>query len=154
MNKFIAGVVLALLPVLVWADYDPIKIKAGVEQAGEVFQVESWKLSEVGEVWVTGKHTTENGFVLSVGPKDAGIMLFVNTQMEAINSMQRCWTLGYIGLSAITQEKKDKVVDIVLTIMQMPEYKNTISLNNVRFDVEVQEIGGNVMLLCGLEPAQ
>jgi len=141
--------VLLILPMLVSADYDPKKIKAGIDQLDTVFQVQSWRLSEKGGAWIAT--TKLKDVVLSVGKKDAGLIAALTSSVEAAQAMLGCLALGNIGLNPVTEAEREKINQTIIKGTQNRGVSR-MALNGVFLEVEPTEMAGAVFLSCILKP--
>lgn len=151
MSYVLWSLVIALFPLLAWAEYNPEAIKQGITEHKNSFLVESWRKTENGEGWIA--KTTAKGVVLSVGRNNAGIITALQTSDQALAAMARCLMLGAIGMSPSTEAQRGKIGTVIQDAAKSQSMKALV-MNGVKFEVTPQEVGGNVFLSCILSPSQ
>ncbi len=152
MKKALIGVILAiLLPSLSFAAYDPIKMKADIDQTKKMFQIKSWDSTHNGTGWL-GKSKIE-GVVFTVNKIATLMMAAVRTKEQALSAITNCIKIGELGLMPKTKYEHKKINDAVLSATQKQSIEYSFYLNEVVFEAQSIPMGNADVLACSVKPA-
>lgn len=149
MNKKPYLILLSALLTLspqAWSNYDPTKIRNGIDEQKKVFQVKDWQKNSKG--WSVSSELP--GLQISINENTTELILpFISPKQKQI-AKERCEVLGNIGLSASTDIEREQIQKTIHDAARTHEIQ-TLDLNNTQLLVLPKLLGSYVRFYCKIK---
>ncbi|MDH5328055.1 MAG: hypothetical protein OEZ68_00840 [Gammaproteobacteria bacterium] len=129
MKKIILTLLLMTLPISVFANYNPVLLKKGIETA-PIFNGSGW--SDNGGM--SKLSTTVPGLKILVLKENAALTMRLENDAQLGDTVKRCEQLAFIGMTP-DADGKSAIVDMVNSVTKDGPPKN-LTLNGVELVVE------------------
>ena len=139
------------IPQIVFAEYDPEKLKQMISDNQELFHVSDWQRDKSTQTW--NAKTTKKWMSIAINDQQTEIISpFINPKQIAV-AKKRCLELATTAMSLENPQEKKSISKLLDRATQHHNLKHS-EKNNVRFEVRPKLVGAFVRLFCRVKTAQ